>query len=385
MASSQITVSRILELDVPVSWQECVAIVGEVTTLRLAGPALGQPHPRIDAESCVLTRRGDELLPDPAEAEQPDADVQLLRALLAGREMPADLEQVAYGPPPTHLGDALAMFSRPDRRADIAAVAVRGLAADVELQRAVSSLSPAVPPPAAAAAPDAPADDIAQLRAQVGQRPATPPAPEPPSRSTGRVSRFWNIRAAVAAVVAVSAIAVGYWVTSRLSMPPAPEQAQPEALLPAELNDWWHVVGSREADIELGRARAPRRTPSAVDGAPTVTTDGRASSAKRDATATVALPVPAAPAEPSAATRPGALADPSPAAVSADAPVYSRRSAGVEPPVMMYPRMPESAFPASDEAIDGHYLEVLVDQSGGVEAVRLRGLAGPGEHSYSTA
>jgi hypothetical protein len=49
---------------------------------------------------------------------------------------------------------------------------------------------------------------------------------------------------------------------------------------------------------------------------------------------------------------------------------------------MMYPRMPKGAFPGPDEVIDGQYLEVLVDQAGGVEAVRLRGLAGPGEPSY---
>ncbi len=350
--------------------------------MRVAGPALGQPHPRIDAESCVLTRRGDVLLPDPADADQPDEDVELLRALLAGREMPDDLEQLAYGPPPKHLGDALAMFSRPDRRADIAAVALRGLAADAELERAVSLQATVVPPPAAPSTPNAPADDIAQLRAQVGHRPAAPPAPEPPSRSTARISRFWNTWATVAAVAAVGGIAVGYWATNRPPMPPAPAQAMPEALLPAELNDWWHVVGSREADIELARARAPRRTPSAVDRAPALTTGRRASSERAGAADAVALPVQLAPAEPSAAPLPRALADPPPAAVPADVPVYSRRSAGVEPPVMMYPRMPKSAFPEPDETIDGQYLEVLVDQTGGVEAVRLRGLSGPRQQSY---
>ena len=94
MASNEIALSRILELGVPLSWQECVAIASEVTSLRAAGPALGQPHPRIDAESCVLTQRGDVRLPHPAEAQRPDADIQLLRALLAGREIPAELDEV---------------------------------------------------------------------------------------------------------------------------------------------------------------------------------------------------------------------------------------------------------------------------------------------------
>ncbi len=379
MASSEITVSRILELGVPLSWQECVAIASEVTSLRAAGPALGQPPSRIDAESCVLTQLGAVRLAHPAEAPQPDADLQLLRALLAGRTIPADLEQLAYGPPPAHLGDSLAMFSRPGRRADIAVVALRALAAEDELQSAVSPATAAVVAPPTAASPGATGDDIAQLRAQVGQRP-TPPMPDPIPRPPDRVRQLRNLRVMAAVLAAILVVVIGYWATSRPTMPPGPVQPMPAALLPAELNDWWYVVGGREADIELNRA--PRRAPAAGGGTSGAATNGRAPTSPAGAGADTVPPVRPAPDEPPAALLPDALAAPPVGAVPADIPVYSRRSAGVEPPVLTYPRMPKSAFPEPGATIDGQYLEVLVDRTGTVEAVRLRGRPATGEPSY---
>ena len=44
--------------------------------------------------------------------------------------------------------------------------------------------------------------------------------------------------------------------------------------------------------------------------------------------------------------------------------------------------MPRSAFPAGGVAITGPYVEVLVDETGAVEAVRLRGQAAAGENIY---
>jgi hypothetical protein len=391
MASSQITVSRLLELDVPVSWQEAVAIVAEVEVRRLAAAALGSPAPRIDAESCVLTRRGDILLSTPTETGQSDAEVQLLRALLAGSEMPADLEQVAYGTPPKHLGDALAMFSRPDRRADIAAVAERGLAAEADLELVVTAQAASVPAPPVASPP--PPEDAVQLRAEVMKRAATPRAPAPGASSPARRSGFWNRRrAAAAAMVVAGGTALGLWAVAGPAAPPGPDLGMPEALLPTELNDWWHAVGLREGDIQLGRRASAAARATAATGielTPAGGMDGTGASAAASPLAAGSEPtsaaadtggVKAAPAATSATSAglPGeATAVPPPSA-----PVYSWRSAGIDPPLMTFPRMPQSAFPPPGTAIEGQFIEVLIGESGSVEAVRLRGTPADGAPAY---
>ncbi len=73
---------------------------------------------------------------------------------------------------------------------------------------------------------------------------------------------------------------------------------------------------------------------------------------------------------------PSNASDPADAAVDAlfsDTSVYSGGNAAVVPPLMLFPRMPRSAFPAAWAAVTGPYIEVLVDQQGAVEAVRMRG------------
>lgn len=388
MASNEIALSRILELGVPLSWQECVAIASEVTSLRAAGQALGQPHPRIDAESCVLTRRGDVRLPHPAEAQRPDADIQLLRALLAGREIPAELEQLAYGPPPTHLGDALAMFSRPDRRTDIASVAMRGLAAEAELQQAVAVAAPAAaaPPPPVFEPVDG---DLTRLRAQISGRsvsagPEDTPADEPPVAAPPRPTSAWNRRVVVAGVVTAAVLAgVGVWIAMRPPLPAAPAVALPGALLPADLNDWWHVVGTREADINLGRSRrggggAPRAAATApLAPEHTVPTPG-VTAAGAMASSPETAPDPSSPST-------DGPANVEPTAVAAEPPVYSWRSADVAPPEMVVPRMPQSSFPPPGATIDGQFIEVLISEAGEVEAVRLRGTPAEATGSYRYA
>jgi hypothetical protein len=59
--------------------------------------------------------------------------------------------------------------------------------------------------------------------------------------------------------------------------------------------------------------------------------------------------------------------------------VYSWASRDVVPPVMLQPRMPRSAFPEFDEEVTGPFVEVLVNEQGGVDAVRLRGRMDQGE------
>ncbi len=135
MASHRISVRRVLELDVPFTWQEAVAVVHEVAILGVINATRNGVPSRIDADTCILTRRGDVELPQTTDVERPDAELQLLRELLTGRETPADLEALAYGAPSKHLSDDLAMFSRPNRRGEIANLAMRALQAEDEMAR----------------------------------------------------------------------------------------------------------------------------------------------------------------------------------------------------------------------------------------------------------
>lgn len=387
MVSRRISVSRVLELQVQVSWQEAVAIVGEVAARRGDSRAPGQPAPRIDPDACLLTPLGEVQLPFAAERDQPNADLEVLRALLAGREMPAELEAVAYGPPPVSLGDALAMFSRPSRRADIAAVALRAISAEDDLERAAPQRVAALPAPVVTTA--VVPDDMAALRAQVGDRVAAKVAPPSsaaavaPDASAPAARRTGVLRAASVAALLAGTIGLGLWITRRPPSTPAdaPEPdalqaaaplATPELLPPVERRD---EVGRRDTDIVLSRPR-PRASAS-VNGAPPQDSTHPAAELSTSPSDDAGRPSRGAVAPDDSPTRPAPEASPASAAASVPiaAPVYTWRSVGVEPPEMVFPRMPRSAFPPPGVRVDGVYVELLISESGTVEAVRLRGTA----------
>jgi hypothetical protein len=397
MASHRISVRRVLELGVLVTWQEAVAVVHEVAILSVVNASRNGEPSRIDADSCIITRRGDVELPQSTSEPRPDAPLQLLRELLAGRETPADLEALAYGAPSENLTDDLAMFSRPNRRSEIANLAMRALDAEQELAQlgitppaVVGGVQPTAPAPTSAEdrlipppLPAAPSmdDELAKLRDQVAGRPA--PSPDEVAPVASRRSPQWGLRAAAAAVVVIAVIA-GWWGWS--VSPPRPADApaarMPQGLGPVELNPAWHIVGRREADIELGQRAANRTNGAVADMAATVgvaaaspsvaASDGLGSNTAPPATATGASEPPPV----------VASSDPNVDALFADDSVYSMANAAVRPPLMMFPRMPRSAFPGPSETVDGAYFEVLVDQQGGVEAVRLRGREQPGHTFY---
>ncbi len=141
-----------------------------------------------------------------------------------------------------------------------------------------------------------------------------------------------------------------------------------------ELNPAWDAVGHREADIELGLSPAATRPSSAPAMLPRVAGEGAIAVApgESDGLGGSIVPGPG----PSSDGAPSNASDPAEAAIDAlfsDTSVYSAGNATVVPPLMLFPRMPRSAFPPAWEAVTGPYFEVLVDQQGAVEAVRMRG------------
>jgi hypothetical protein len=105
------------------------------------------------------------------------------------------------------------------------------------------------------------------------------------------------------------------------------------------------------------------------------------------APAVSAAPAPAAPAASPSVAGPTTAAMTTTATAPASAEtetetVYSWTSDGVEPPVIRSPAMPSWSMPGPNTTIDGPYLEVLVDQRGQVETVRVRGRIEAGETYY---
>lgn len=130
----------------------------------------------------------------------------------------------------------------------------------------------------------------------------------------------------------------------------------------------------------IGRARRP------------IAADTMAARAPAMPTSTLAVPAPAVVTEaasagdasaPARATTEGSDQNGAVTEAFGSMSVYSWTSPDVEPPRMTYPGMPQSAFPPlTEEAITGPYFEVLVDETGAVEAVRMHGQAAPGETVY---
>lgn len=400
MATDRVSLARVLELHIALSWQDAVAIAESAALAQAERRRLNRGPARLDEASVFLTTAGQVDLPEFDPAPRPDGEQQLLRALLAGLAVPPELEAVAFGAPPASMLDALAMFTRPDRLRPVASVARRALDAERELPppRPVTPTAPdtvpAPPPrPPAADAPRPPGsrtrardtDELERLRART-RRPRTSEASRPVTAASP--PRWPVARAAVVAATAVAvAAAAGLYLVPRSTGPgnarsadaatraeggtvPAPGADTPGTSLlrrASELvfgpSDAPSAESGRTTDIALGPARRPAAR--AGDTEPlAATTPGTASA-----------PRAAADAAPSTAPPPRA-------APEADEPVHSWRTSEAEPPVMTYPRMPRSAFLEGDAEPAGQYLEVLVDATGQVEHLWLRGRAGSSESAF---
>lgn len=170
MDTTRISLARVLALDVPLTWQDAVAVAQEAAMLSDVHAAMNSRPSLVSAETCFITRTGDLELPVTTEVESPDAVSGLLREMLAGRDAPEALETLAFGHATRDLSGALQRFPITNRRAEIAKLATRALA----LQ------SRPLDPPAPLAAPAITTESAVALPSMpVWPQPQPPAHPQP--------------------------------------------------------------------------------------------------------------------------------------------------------------------------------------------------------------
>jgi hypothetical protein len=165
MESTRITLARVLELGVRVSWREATAIVQEAVAG--SGATEGAAPTRVTAESCLLTRGGDVVLVGTAAQARPEAVVRLLDDLLASCSAPGRFAgAVADGTALDMLEEMRHDTTPKRRRVEVAAVALRGLAAAADAARAMAD--------ALEQDPSAEFDDVIGATTKAASSPASP-------------------------------------------------------------------------------------------------------------------------------------------------------------------------------------------------------------------
>ena len=158
MDTTRISIAQLLALDVPLTWQDAVAVAQEAAMLSDVHAAMNSRPSLVSPETCFITRTGDLELPQTTDVESPDAVTVLLREMLAGRDAPPDLEALAFGRATRDMSGALQQFPLANRRAEIAKLATRALALQTRPAEPTATIPVAlpalalVPPPAPAPA-----------------------------------------------------------------------------------------------------------------------------------------------------------------------------------------------------------------------------------------
>lgn len=333
MAATSLPVARLLQLRIPIAWQEAVAvaIAAEARSAADATP--------ITLEQCRISTEGRVLLDSGAVRSRADevSPLQLLRALIEGQSAPEALRALAAtaedalasfpsereDEQPAHVD--LRHFASPHPELEIARLAERGLAAGhgaaVVSTRVIFSDSGVAP--LVRRRPRVPVQPVRTRR-----RPGVTVRVQQPSRrvAVGFAVLFLALASAAAAMGAIVS-GVG-WPFAGLS--------GPELTAPAQ-------GASRSRPNPETRARAPLVS----DAAPSLVP-------------LAGLAVTAAPAALAAA----------PEAATATFRAYSSADGDVAPPVLLRPQMPSA--PRSDGTREPSALvELLVDEDGLVQRVRL--------------
>jgi hypothetical protein len=356
MSATSIPVARLLQLAVPVAWQEAVELA------RSAHEAAATAGVPLVLEACVISTDGTvHIIPPPAGVQgHPLTLTDLLRLLLQGQDAPAELRALVDGGhavsvgAPDEAGAAgrdLSWFASPRPELEIARLATRGIEA--------------------AAVHDAEAA-IHRLRADVTDAPPLPPPTPRQGIDVRTLLRPLGLAAVVVLVLGGAALVV------KQAMAPAPvtteggdaAPAAPPSLLDSavdSLNRFFAPSG--------GTAPSPA-TPGAAEtaaGAPRVgkrpSSPSTNPSGVSSAPASVAAPTGGGTAASGAAGEVPVTMER--LEVTASLPrIYTQQDVEVQPPAFLHPQMPSE--PSPDSRASDSYIEVTVDEQGMVMQVRLR-------------
>jgi protein TonB len=407
MASGTISVARILQLRVPIAWQEAVEVAHAAQKLAANDPG------GLTLTGCVLTEHGTvTLVPGPAATHL--TALQLLGRMLQGQAAPPELRALVTSAEdgldsfpseqdsrPRAKELSLDWFLRPHPAVEIAKLASRALAAESAQQQSTA---------------------LQKLRAEVLEqrhRPDPPKAPPPvPPRDwrheflpywRGVLLAHWQANwpprrevqvaaAALLAVVAVAWSALGRawfagpeplagvpqtrWIQAMAAVANAPAVRAPAvpSAAPAtrqsreSLPTTGNAAMNGEAPIEPDPASEPAAARVQPANVATLLVKAEDGTVIRTRELQVVYPTEPAPARPvvSAPTAAAAAAanDRSPMTVpSPERLVYSAEDPGVAPPEMLRPHLP-SERKADSEPSDS-WVEVIVDERGQVARVRL--------------
>lgn len=381
-----------MELGVHVSWHEAVAITLKAAAADASGEGASK-HTPLDISTCMLSRGGDVEFCEPSTPIASTSLNGFFLQLLTDPDAPPELLRRARTVSPENLVDDLEVVaSTPKRRRmEVAAVAIRALTIEAELSRRTVDalrglpLEPELPPVVNAAGKVVPAEEqdaeFNRLRAQVSDVEIR--------------GRRWSFRRTVdlrlvGAVGVPAALGLAWWLWSPGSPPlPAPPRLfdVPRGIRAVNLDPHWMSLGPEPSIVPT--ASETTRTgavPTAVEGGappPAETTERVAEDTPSSTAPEPASPAPSAPVEPPAS--PPSSPEQSPRPAPADPPdstVYSAANTAVQPPVLRYPNLPNAVVTGNGIPIVGPYFEVLVDQAGRVETVRLRGRPDRSETYY---
>ena len=212
-----LSLARVLELGVPISWREAGAVVFEAVyrAQQLDGP---RPEP-VDADDCLITRGGEVVFAERAERAHPEAVAALASALLQGCADPGEFgAAVDAGRILPFLEKLGQETTWKRRRVQIATLALRALAAHADDLRARSQAT------------------AAGRSSRRGNRPwpADSPAASTHRRepSTGLLRRI-SARLAIWTIVAASVTAVGLSAWRAESVPTSAPPISPSPSQPA--------------------------------------------------------------------------------------------------------------------------------------------------------
>ncbi len=348
MSATSIPVARLLQLGVPIAWQEAVELARSAHQL---AESSGVP---LLLDQCVISTEGTVHFVPPATSRPGPAltVLDLLAILIQGQDAPAELRALVDGDGDQRFD--LTWFSSPRPDLEIARLATRGIEA--------------------AAAHDAQAA-IHRLRSDVTDTPPSSKAPTAPSRFSPRVLlRPLVTAAAVVLLLAAAALVV------RTAMAPTPAPAVVGDAAPAASTSFIDT-----AFDSLKRALAPSEDAAPAPAAAASATDSAAAGTARVGRAPLSTPANATtpatlrgPAAGPASAVPSATGGVGEVSASADQVdvrttmprVYSREDRDVEPPAFIYPQMPSE--PREDSPLSDSHIEVVVDEQGRVVQVRLR-------------